>query len=145
MSRYAQDIRFYLNHPDAVMPTKANHEAVGFDLTAVDFKKLGNGLIIADTHVMAAPPHGYWLQLVARSSLFKYNLMPVNGFGVIDPDYRGHLKFVMRKLDRKKPYPDFPLRFGQLIPIRSAYVGGIQEKTPLKTTQRGEGGFGSTG
>ncbi len=90
-------------------------------------------------------PVGYEAQIRARSSLgLKYGITMINGVGTIDSDYRGEI-FVSLVNHGKE---DFKInrgdRIAQMIIAKYSYATIIEE-TIVSDTQRGEGGFGSTG
>ena len=98
------------------------------------------------TGLAIALPEAGWVALVfARSGLgIKHGIALSNGVGVIDSDYRGELKVGLTNLS-DEPYTIQPGdRIAQLmvVPMGQAVVHELDELPP---TQRGEGGFGSTG
>jgi len=94
------------------------------------------------TGVRVQIPEGYVGLLCIRSSLAKQGAYLLNGIGVIDSDYRGEVRMLMgctgsvviTKHDR----------IGQLVVV-PCFTGPAQPVTELDKTERGEGGFGSTG
>jgi dUTP pyrophosphatase len=129
--------------PDAVMPVAASNGAAGFDLFAAEdttincfqFKPVSTGVSIEI-------PAGHYGRVAPRSGLsVKHGVMV--GAGVIDSDYRGEVKVALATLngvyDIKKGD-----RIAQLIIERIATPELVQVDS-LDSTDRGEGGFGSTG
>lgn len=134
--------------PEAKLPIHGSRVAAGYDFFAAiqdpitipphKTVKIGSGLAIA-------VPEDFWLGLFARSGLAtKEGLRPANCIGVIDSDYRGQvIAAIHNDSDEiRLIYPDE--RIGQLILIPK-YDWDIQEVEDLDDTERGEGGFGSTG
>ena len=81
----------------------------------------------------------------ARSGLsIKYGLCMANGVGVVDSDYRGELKVPMVNLGREAYTIQPGERVAQLC-IAPVYTAAFVPAEELGDTQRGEGGFGSTG
>lgn len=143
-------ILFKKNHPAAKMPTQATEHAAGFDLysaeTIYDYR---TGNFIVDTGLSVAFDTGHVLLLYGRSGLaMKYGIRLANGVGVIDADYRGPLKVILRCDSWQLGGIHEVLNVGQriaqavLMPIPS--VTWVEAKQ-LSETARGEGGFGSTG
>ena len=132
-------------HPDAVLPTKAHPDDAGFDLTVISLAKtLPNGVELYDTGLQVQPPPGYYTEIVPRSSISKMDYMLANSVGVIDCGYTGNLYVALRKTDPDAPGLTLPCRVAQLIPRRLEDMG-VMEVDALGDTQRGAGGFGSTG
>lgn len=91
-------------------------------------------------------PFGYEVQVRPRSGLsFKTGLMVVNSPGTIDCDYRGEVKIILGNLGTKAELISHGDRVAQL--ILAPVTQGIYEiaSDDLSETQRGAGGFGSTG
>jgi dUTP pyrophosphatase len=134
-----------LTRSDAVMPSKSLPGDAGFDVTVLDvYKDLGNGVKLYDTGVTVAPPAGYYLDLVARSSLVKHGYMLANGVGIIDNGYRGHILVALRKFDPTAPDLELPARVAQLVPRQIHDLLIVPVKSLDENTERGAGGFGST-
>lgn len=134
---------------NAVLPTRGSAAAAGYDLYAcldtdsVTIKpnsnvKIGTGLSIA-------VPDGYFGAIFARSGLAaKENLRPANCVGVADSDYRGeYIVALHNDSDTDRIVKDGD-RIAQLVimPFLSVEFTEVDE---LDETERGAGGFGSTG
>jgi dUTP pyrophosphatase len=95
-------------------------------------------------------PKVYYMQLSPRSSIYKYNLELVNSIGIVDAGYRGEVKFVFRiqnyNHDDIFNYKVYEIgdRIGQAI-IRKIEPTEYIETNQLEDSDRGVGGFGSTG
>ena len=138
-------IRFVKLHPNAVEPTRAHPSDAGFDVTVIGVDKVvDEHVIICNTGIAIAPDDGYYTELVARSSLFKFGYQLANSVGIVDAHYRGEVKVILYKFDKSKPDITFPLRIAQLIPRRQMEIA-FEEVDKLDDTSRGEGGLGSTG
>jgi len=82
-------------HDDrARVPTKDGTQ-VGYDLICIRKVKDMSGCIMYDTGISIKPPEGYYTEIVAKSSIVKYNTMMANGISIIDPTYRGTLKICL--------------------------------------------------
>lgn len=141
----------------ATMPRRAHDSDVGYDLTVcnIDIKKCIScdqvvDLIIIDTGVAIEPPPGYHVEVVPNSRICKsaYGYIMPNSLGIIDPDYRGTIKIVLRPLE-VTPFDEAEATFthgkvcGQLIIRKTEHLPMVQV-AELSTTERGTGGFGST-
>ena len=128
------------------LPAYATPGAAGMDVVAAeDFDLLPGQRHAVATGFKVAIPEGYEIQVRPRSGLaFKYGVTVPNTPGTIDSDYRGELKVLMIN---HGPDP-FPVRRGeriaQLVPAAVAQAG-FDEVAELAATDRGAGGFGSTG
>jgi len=130
----------------AHIPTKAKFSDVGYDLTIIKStnKKLASNCFLYDTGIRIAPEHGYYAEIVPRSSLSKSGYMLANSIGIVDPSYRGNLYVALIKIDPEAADITFPFRCCQLI-FRKSYHLEAAVVQDLNTTERGDGGFGSTG
>tara|TARA_B000000441_G_C21605704_1_gene268560 strand:- start:51 stop:500 length:450 start_codon:yes stop_codon:yes gene_type:complete len=134
--------------PQARMPTKGSAHAAGWDLycledTEVKFRssvKLRTGLRVAI-------PEGYEGQVRARSSLGSKGLILPHSIGTIDADYRGELFVLMTWIGEGESYEvKSGERIAQLVIAPIPEVGFTEvDEEDLGETERGEGGFGSTG
>jgi dUTP pyrophosphatase len=91
-----------------------------------------------------APPPGYHTEVVARSSLSKSGYILANAIGIIDNSYRGNIMVALRKVDHKAASIALPARVAQLI-VRKTEDVELELVDELCITERGNGGFGSTG
>jgi dUTP pyrophosphatase len=90
-------------------------------------------------------PFGYEAQIRSRSSMgFKYGVTMVNGVGTIDCDYRGEIGVALINLSTKDFVINHGDRIAQMIIARYQQIDW-QLVNSLDTTDRGDGGFGSTG
>lgn len=136
-------IKFKKLNPNAVMPKQGTAGAAGFDLTAVSLKVTETTLKY-DTGIAIEIPPGYVGLVFPRSSVCKTGLSLANSVGVIDSDYRGSISFVFYKpMPCIVPYLPGD-RIGQLVivPIPEVEFVEVEE---LSETERGSGGYGSTG
>ena len=137
-------ISFTRESDDAVTPTKAGENEVGFDLTLIkECKKLGENTTMYDTGICVEPSVGYYTEIVPRSSISKLGYVMANSIGIIDPTYRGSLRVCLTKVDSSKPDLTLPVKIAQLI-IRPMVHARMIEVNKLSDTERGDGGFGSS-
>lgn len=129
---------------NAFPPTRGSKLAAGYDLySAYDYIVPAKGKVIAKTDIQIALPNGCYGRVAPRSGLAAKHFIDV-GAGVIDQDYRGNVGVVLfNHADQ-----DFEVKKGdriaQLICER-IYIPELEECTDLDETDRGDGGFGSTG
>ena len=100
---------------------------------------------IIPTGLIVSIPKNYEIQIRPRSGIAAKNQLTVlNTPGTIDADYRGELKVILINLSEKKFYVEKGLRIAQMVlcPITKASLREVDE---LEKTERGSGGFGSTG
>jgi dUTP pyrophosphatase len=136
-----------LSHGDGLpLPAYATEHSAGLDVVAAEDLTLAPGARHAvATGFAIAIPEGFEVQVRPRSGLaLKHGITCLNTPGTIDSDYRGEVKVILANLG---PEP-FEVRRGeriaQLVPapvLRAAF----REAEALDSTQRGAGGFGSTG
>lgn len=132
-------------HP---MPEYKTSLSAGMDLTAyleedITLKPLERKLIPTGLYIEL--PAGYEAQVRPRSGLaLKHGLTVLNTPGTIDADYRGEIRVILINLSAE----DFVIRNGERIAqmvIAKHETAEIEEVEILGETERGEGGFGSTG
>jgi len=138
-------VKFKRLHPEAKIPSYAKVKDAGLDLTAVTLDWETETQICYDTWLSVEIPPSYVGLIFPRSSIRNYELNLSNSVGVIDAGFRGSIKFVFNKLqgDESKIYATGE-RIGQLIILPYPVIEPA-ESDELSETERGEGGFGSTG
>lgn len=137
-------LKFVKMSERAHAPTKGSPLAAGYDLySAIDTTIEPRGKALIQTDLKVAVPHGTYGRVAPRSGLAAKNFIDV-GAGVVDKDYRGPLGVVLFN------HADVPFevkqgdRIAQFICERIVYPE-LLEVEDLDQTERGEGGFGSTG
>ncbi|MBQ4381703.1 MAG: dUTP diphosphatase [Oscillospiraceae bacterium] len=135
-------------HPGAVLPRRSTASAAGADLCALLEEPLTvypGETVFVHTGLSCEIPEGYGGFVFARSGLAsKQGLAPANKVGVIDSDYRGE---IMVALHNHAPLPvnvENGQRIAQLVIMPVAMAEYVEEEA-LSETERGAGGFGSTG
>jgi dUTP pyrophosphatase len=134
--------------PDAMLPRYQTADAAGMDLHAAldTAMQLAPGAVAAiPTGLAMAIPRGYEGQVRPRSGLAaKHAVTVVNAPGTIDADYRGEVKVLLINHGREPFAIAHGDRVAQLIiaPVVQAELAVVEE---LSETDRGAGGFGSTG
>lgn len=143
---------------NAVIPKKAHDADAGFDMVATSreetelFIEYGTGIAISI-------PKGYVGLIFPRSSITKKRLMLKNSTGVIDSGYTGEIKFRFQKImayefiNNNNFTYDYTLdkhiynigdKIGQIIFQKLPEIKLVEVDNFTETTERGEGGFGST-
>jgi len=140
----------------AKIPTKGSEYAAGFDLYADNFGNFKNEkewslailpgeTVKIKTGVAVALPENTWGGIYARSGLAtKKGLAPANKVGVIDSDYRGEIIVALYNHSGYQQMLHQGDRIAQLV-IHEFKPYDFEEVDELDDTDRGEGGFGSTG
>lgn len=138
-------VRFKKLSPLAVTPTKAHPSDVGFDLVATSVAEYRNREIVSyGTSIAVEIPEGYMGLLFPRSSVYKEHVQLANSIGLIDPNYRGEIMLKFRWVEPKLHRYTIGDRVAQLVIVPFPNIE-LEESDELSSTDRGEGGFGSTG
>ena len=140
------DVKFCKHDENAIIPSLANCNEIGFDLTVISkIKDINKTTSMYETGISVQPPDGYYFEIVPRSSLSKTGYMLTNSIGIIDPTYRGTLKIVLTKVCDDAPEFELPNKRFQLVPrIHISKDMNVKVVEGLDETYRGNGGFGST-
>ena len=127
----------------AVIPCYSNKGDAGLDFTAISVEEKGNKYIY-HTGLAVELPEGHVGLLFPRSSVHKTGLVLANSVGVLDSGYRGEIMFIFKKLEAEKEHYEPGHRIGQMIILPYPTIE-FEEAHELSETERGEGGYGSTG
>lgn len=130
-------------HEGAKAPVRATIGSAGLDLYAVSREEIMPGVFKYDTGIAVEIPAGYVGILYPRSSIYKTGLILSNSSGVIDADYRGSIGAIFYGSKDSKPY-EVGDRIVQLVLVPIPVIK-LEEVSELGFTERGAGGFGSTG
>ena len=148
MERVHLNVQFARLETDARLPTQGSSQAAGWDLYALEATVVPKGSsIMIPTGLACAIPEGWEGQIRCRSSLGKKGMILPNGVGTIDADYRGELFVMMTWIGEGESYSiSKGERIAQLLvtPIPQSTFKEV-DLEQLGKTDRGEGGFGSTG
>ena len=137
-------------HPDAVAPKYAKDGDAGMDLVATNIISNTTFDVTYGTGIAMEIPKGYVGLVFPRSSIRKTDLSLTNCVGVIDSGYRGEIQATFKKIfgknDVRLDELDYNVgdRIAQIMIIPYPSVTFV-EVDELSQTDRGEGGFGSTG
>ena len=133
--------------PDLDLPAYAKPGDAGVDLRAREDVVLqpGGGRALVATGVAVAIPRGYAGFIQPRSGLaLKHGVTCLNTPGTIDSDYRGEVKVILANLGDEDFVINIGDRIAQII-VAPVTQGIMCEVEALDDTDRGTGGFGSTG
>jgi dUTP pyrophosphatase len=130
----------------AVVPQYAKQGDAGMDLTATSKTTDKYGNVVYGTGLAMEIPKGYVGLIFPRSSNSKKDVYLTNHVGVVDSGYRGEIMFKFRpttELGFAKLY-DIGERVGQMIIMPYPQIEFV-ESNELSDTERGDGGYGSSG
>jgi len=132
----------------AGMPEYKTEGAAGMDLVASNNEDIVLGSLerfLVPTGIKIELPHGYEAQIRPRSGLsIKNGISLINCVGTVDEDYRGEVKVGLVNLSKEEYTIKRGERIAQMV-IAPTTRAEIKVASELTETQRGEGGFGSTG
>lgn len=130
------------------LPTYETKQSAGMDLTAAleDAVEIGAGeRMLIPTGLAIALPSDYEAQIRPRSGMaYKHGVTVLNSPGTIDADYRGEIKVLLINHGRKPFIVERGMRVAQMVVKRFEQIGWDVVES-LDDTDRGAGGFGSTG
>lgn len=152
-----QYVRFQKIHPDAPLPARIIANDAGYDVYAFARTHTDNDktwlippheTVTIPTGLLIAPPWGYAVLVLSRSSMSQRGLIVANAPGLIDPCYRGELKVILHNMGRETQSVKSMDRIAQLlvfpiVPVKE--VGFVEAGIDQSETERGSAGFGSTG
>ncbi|XP_077444118.1 deoxyuridine 5'-triphosphate nucleotidohydrolase, mitochondrial isoform X1 [Stigmatopora argus] len=137
-------LRFAKLSEHATRPTRGSAKAAGYDLYSAYNYSIGPmDKAIVKTDIQIAVPHGCYGRVAPRSGLAVKHFIDV-GAGVVDEDYRGNVGVVLFNLGKETFEVKKGDRVAQLVCEKIAYPDLVEQET-LDDTERGAGGFGSTG
>jgi dUTP pyrophosphatase len=130
------------------LPTYATAQSAGMELTAAieEAFDLEPGMrTLVPTGLSMALPIGFEAQIRPRSGLaLKHGITVINSPGTIDADYRGELKVILGNLGTETVTIERGMRIAQMVIAKHEHVAW-SVVDDLENTDRGDGGFGSTG
>ena len=131
---------------NAIIPVYSSQSAAGADLynASGDFDIAPGQTVMVGTGIAMEIPEGYVGLVYARSGLAcKQGLAPANKVGVIDSDYRGEIKVAIHNHSDEQRKICLGERIAQI--VITPYLRCDFEEGQLSSSERGSGGFGSTG
>lgn len=137
-------------HPETKVPVYSSAGAACFDLYAASIIDVtddsGERTVTYGTGLQFEVPDGHVMMVYSRSGHgFKHGITLANSTGVIDADYRGEVCVKLRKMGvdiHGMPAVGERIAQAMIIPVEQV---NFEEVDELSSTERGEGGFGSTG
>ena len=143
-----QKVKVKILNKEAKIPMYQSSSAAGADLYAAESQDITIGAgqtVLVKTGIAMEIPEGYVGLIFARSGLAtKIGVAPANKVGVIDSDYRGEIMVALHNHSGNDAIISAGDRIAQiaLVPYLTAQ---FEEAEELSSTERGAGGFGSTG
>ena len=140
-----QGIRVALCHPKAKLPTRGSPQSAGLDLYAAEDVLLNAGrMACIETGIKIALPENFYGRVAPRSGLAFRHQIDVFA-GVIDRDYRDTIKVLLKNFGRDPLEIRVGMRIAQLVVERICEWPVVQVESIDDASERGTGGFGSTG
>lgn len=133
-------------HPDAILPQYGSADAAGADLCSIEEITIAPGETkLVHTGLAMAIPQGFGGFIFARSGLAtKRGLAPANKVGVVDADYRGEVMVALYNQGSTEQTILKGERIAQMVFLPCPQAT-LELCDSLEETERGNGGFGSTG
>ena len=129
--------------PNAILPKRAHRTDAGADLFSYETLEIyPNEQKLVDTGIAVKIPEGYGGFIFNRSSQGKKGITIPHSVGVIDSDYRGNLKVLLKNISEDPYKITCGDRIAQLVIMPVLLVDFVDS---WNDTERGTGGFGSTG
>jgi dUTP pyrophosphatase len=145
-------VKFKKISDNTIVPSRGSLDAACYDVYAHSIVHKDDGKVVVGLGFKTEIPVGYKAVLVPRSNLTKHNWVMNNSIGIIDSDYRGEWMCVFTRLEFNTSSggtaQDFPYAVGDRVAqfyLDEVYNIAFLEVKALSETNRGEGGFGSTG
>ena len=141
-------VKFAKLDAGAQLPTQGSAQAAGWDLYALEETVVPKSAsVMIPTGLACAIPEGWEGQIRCRSSLGKKGMILPNGVGTIDSDYRGELKVLATWIGEGDTFTvGKGERIAQMLfaPVPLVHIEEV-DFSDLESTERGVGGFGSSG
>ena len=145
--REVEELQFTRQSDAATLPTRAHDGDAGLDLYAAEGARIGPGQrVTVGTGLAVAIPQGLVGLVTPRSGLaLKHGITLVNAPGVVDSGFRGELRVILQNTDASSEFKvAVGDRIAQLVLVRLELPATV-EVDELPPSERGEGGFGSSG
>jgi dUTP pyrophosphatase len=140
------NLKIKLINKDALLPFQANPGDAGLDLFSVEEKMIKSGEAeLISTGIIIELPEGTEAQVRPRSGLaLRHSVTLLNSPGTIDEGYRGEIKVILINHGKEDFKVEKQMRIAQMVIAPVARVNIIQVEE-VSNSERGEGGFGSSG
>jgi dUTP pyrophosphatase len=140
----SEQLKFRKLHPQAQLPVRGSREAAGVDLRSIETLRIpARGRAVVRTGLSVAIPRGFYGRVAPRSGLAVKHGLDVLA-GVIDSDYRGEILCALINHGDEPFEIEAGMRIAQLVVESIALMEPVWSED-LSETERGCGGFGSTG
>jgi dUTP pyrophosphatase len=144
MNQQTKSLRFKKLDDRAILPSRGSSSSAGLDITSIEEITLRpNERLVARTGLAVAIPEGYYGRLAPRSGLASRHGLDVLA-GVVDADYRGEIGCIVYNTSTETVHLPAQTKICQLI-IEKIVTPAAEWADDLSETNRGAGGFGSTG
>ena len=140
-------VRIYVK-PGATVPSPQTKGAAAFDLHAAQEIYIGpKGTAIVPTGLFVEVPQMWQLNIYSRSGLASKGIIVANSPGIVDSDYRGEVGVILYNSSAMVFHakPGDRIAQAQINPVYPVTFEPVEELAELTVTERGAGGFGSTG
>ena len=139
-------LRFKKVHPEAVLPAYAHASDAGMDVRSVEDVVIpAGGRALVHTGLVMLLPPGYEAQVRPRSGLaLKHGITVLNTSGTIDSGYRGEVGVILANFGSEGFAVAKGDKIAQIV-VAPVTQAAIEEAYEIDETDRGAGGFGSTG
>jgi len=139
-------LQISLLHPDAVAPARTRPGDAAYDLRSIERVRIAPGVRrLVRTGVAVAIPPGVAGLVTPRSGLaLEHGITLPNAPGLIDPNYRGEVKVILHNQGDKPVTIELHDRIAQLLLVPT-WTPELEVVEALDETERGAGGFGSSG
>ncbi|HBL56587.1 MAG TPA: dUTP diphosphatase [Candidatus Lambdaproteobacteria bacterium] len=141
-------IKICCHFDDMSIPKRGHETDAGIDLTAMAVEQKRPDIFFFDTGISIHLSTGYYVEIVPRSSIINTDFILANSVGIIDPDYRGRIFLPFRYIGESDGMQAAEVllqqRIAQML-VRKLEPCRIEVVDSLEETERGAGGFGSTG
>lgn len=144
ISYFTTVVKFKKLDDSAVAPKYSKEGDAGLDLTATSIISNTTNQVTYGTGIALEIPNGFVGLVFPRSSIKKYELQLSNSVGIIDSGYRGEIQITFNKIHSSLTDYKVGDRVAQIIILPYPQITMVESKE-LSKTERGEGGFGSTG
>ncbi|WP_299739128.1 dUTP diphosphatase [uncultured Rossellomorea sp.] len=132
---------------DAKLPHKAHKTDAGFDLFSIESQEIKSGETkLIKTGISIQLPANTEAQIRPRSGLaIKHSITVLNSPGTIDEEYRGEIGVILINHGKETFSVEKHMKIAQMVVMPVLSVDVIEQEGELSNTDRGKGGFGSTG
>ena len=143
------EIKLKRLHEDAIIPTYGTESSAAMDLYAVEDYNIKPGKVVwLRTGIAIEVPGGYYAEVYNRSGMAAKREVIIVSSRVIDSDYRGEIVVPVKLIADVPEFFGVPIKKGdriaQMMVKKSIHIS-FEEVDKLSETDRGSGGFGSTG